>query len=233
MNIVKQKSKDIFHLIFKLLGKLPTARFSDFFSNLGYLIKSEAFYNSIPAKLIDHRDNVHELLSSQHINKEMQISFFEFGVYRGQTFAIWVKNNKNPSSVFAGFDTFTGLPEDWGNIRKGSYSAKGALPDIKDSRVTFQIGLIQDKLPSFVSSIQKGVKKIIHIDVDLYNATLFTLITMQPYLEKGDIIIFDDFFTLTKATHEFRALFDFLSLYKLTYLPVMKCEMGQLAIEIQ
>ena len=229
---MKEFIKKIFHITYKPFSKLNTSFFSNYFSNLGYFIKSEAFYNTIDAIEVEDRIVLHETLSSKYIAPAGQICFLEFGVFRGQTFKIWVNNNKNGQSKFTGFDTFTGLPEDWGKEKKGSYSAKGNLPDIQDARVKFEVGLIQDTLPNYVSNLHKGVKKIIHIDVDLYNATLISLIYLQSFLEKGDIIIFDDFFTITKGAHEFRAFYDFLSLYKINYKPVMKCRRGHLAIEI-
>ena len=176
---------------------------------------------------------MHRLVSSEMVAPMEEITFLEFGVFRGDTFAIWVENNKNPLSTFTGFDTFTGVPEDWGKEKKGSYSAEGKLPDIKDPRVSFRVGLIQDTLPNFVSEIPRGKKKVVHIDVDLYNASLITLIYLQPYFEKGDVIIFDDFFTITKSAHEFKAFCDFQSLFKINYKPLMKCRRGHYVIEIQ
>ena len=229
---MKDIIKNIFFQTYKPFSKIKTQYFSGVFSNLGYFIKSEALYNELDAEEVKDRNVMHELLSSKYVDPFLAVCFLEFGVYRGDSFAVWVKNNKNPASTFAGFDTFTGIPEDWGKEKKGSYSAKGNLPDIHDSRVTFEVGLIQDTLPPYTTKLSKGVKKIIHIDVDLYNATLFSLVYLQPFIEKGDILIFDDFFTITKAAYEFRAFYDFLSLYKLNYKPLIKCRRGHLAIEI-
>jgi len=229
---MKDILKNIFYKTYKPFSKINTQFFSGGFSNLGYFIKSEALYNTLNAKEVKDRNVMHEELSSIYVDPSMKICFLEFGVYKGQSFAVWAGNNKNPASIFTGFDTFTGIPEDWGKEKKGSYSAKGNLPDIQDSRVKFEIGLIQDTLPPFLINIHKGIKKVIHIDVDLYNATLFSLVYLQPFLEKGDIIIFDDFFTITKAAYEFRAFYDFLSLFKIEYRPLVKCRRGHLAIEI-
>jgi O-methyltransferase len=229
---MKDFLKNSVYTIYKPFSKIRTESFSGFFSNLGYFIKSEALYNTIDAKEVKDRDVMHQLLSSENVDPVTKICFLEFGVFRGQSFGYWVNNNKNPASSFTGFDTFTGLPEDWGNEKKGSFSAKGNIPDIKDTRVKFEVGLIQDTLPGFLPTINKGVKKIIHIDVDLYNATLFSLVYLQPFIEKGDILIFDDFFTITKAAYEFRAFYDFLSLFKIEYKPLIKCRRGHLAIEV-
>src|SRR4051812_41501861 len=60
--------------------------------------------------------------------KEKPVVFFEFGVFEGRTFKYWVDNYSNPESESYGFDTFTGLPEDWNAKSKGSYSAQGKIP---------------------------------------------------------------------------------------------------------
>ena len=48
----------------------------------------------------------------------------------------------------------------------------------------------------------KGRGKIIHLDADLFSATIFALSQLYPYLEKGDIIMFDEF---SVYDHEFMA----------------------------
>ena len=58
------------------------------------------------------------------------------------------------------------------------------------------------------------------------------VVDFQPYLQKGDIIIFDDFFTFTKTTHEFKAFCDFFELFKMEYVPLFKCRYGHYVIEM-
>jgi hypothetical protein len=48
--------------------------------------------------------------------------------------------------------------------------------------------------------------KIIHLDADLYTATLFVLMQLFPYLKTGDLIFFDEF---SVPTHEFKAFDEF------------------------
>lgn len=227
-NIVKK----FFYSFFRLFSLIKTTVFSRFFIEYGYMIKSEGLYNQSKVKEFPDRVAMHEYLSTQFIPPAEKIHFMEFGVFKGHTYGIWVNGNKNPQSKFVGFDTFTGLPEDWGSEKKGSYSAQGNLPDIRDPRSEWQVGLIQDTLPVYARNILVEDKKIIHIDVDLYNASLITLIYLQPFLRQGDIIIFDDFFTFTKTTHEFKAFCDFLDLFKIEYKPIFKCRWGHLVIEM-
>jgi len=229
---MKNIAKESFYFFFRLFSGIKTTFFSNFFISYGYLIKSEGLYNHSKVRVFSDRMVMHPYLATEYIQPEEKIHFMEFGVFRGQTYEVWVKGNKNPRSKFAGFDTFTGLPEEWGSEKKGSYSAQGKLPDIHDPRSEWQIGLIQDTLPLYVRKLSKEDKKVIHIDVDLYNASLITLIYLQPFLQKGDLIIFDDFFTFTKITHEFKAFSDFFELFKMDYKPIAKCRRGHLVIEL-
>jgi hypothetical protein len=230
---MKNFIKKIVYALLYLTSRIKTTFFSRNLLSAGYTIKSEAYYNHCGAELFQAgRLELHLSLASNYVNPAEEIHFFEFGVLRGQITRIWCDNNKNPNSLFWGFDTFTGLPEDWGSVKKGSFSAKGKLPDIDDTRLDFCVGLIQDTLPPFLTKYKGGVRKVIHIDVDLYNASLFTLIQFANILKAGDIVIFDDFFTLTKADHEYRSFLDFLSLYPVKYKPVYKCRNGHFVIEI-
>ncbi|HXB06369.1 MAG TPA: class I SAM-dependent methyltransferase [Puia sp.] len=229
---MKNLFKGVAYFVFRLFSGIKTTRFSHFLVSWGYTIKSEALYNKADVKAFPDRIDMHRYLVSQHLRPEDKIFFMEFGVYKGETYFIWVEGNKNPESRFAGFDTFTGLPEDWGSVKAGSFSAGGKLPETSDPRSKFQVGLIQDTLPVFAPSLTGKERKVVHIDVDLYNASMITLVLLQPYLRKGDMLIFDDFFTFTKATHEFKAFDDFFTLYPLSYRPLYKCRGGHLVVEI-
>jgi len=228
---MKEIFKKLTFSVFRL-SRSKTTAFSRFFTSWGYAIKSESLYNSIDVKTFPDRLDMHRHLVKEYLGENNPIIFLEFGVYLGQTYLLWLEGNKNPGSRFAGFDTFTGLPEDWGDRPAGSFSAGGKVPVVNDPRSQFCVGLIQDTLPEYVKTLSAEKRKVIHIDVDLYNASLITLIHLQPYLRPGDILIFDDFFTITKAAHEYRAFVDFLALYPIGYKPLYKCRNGHLVVEI-
>ena len=84
------------------------------------------------------------------------INYLEFGVSGGYSFSWWVKRNTDPGSTFTGFDTFEGLPEDWGGFRKGAMSTRSQLPQIDDNRVSFKKGLFQETLPDFLKTLEKN-----------------------------------------------------------------------------
>ena len=79
------------------------------------------------------------------------------------------------------------------------------IPEVNDSRASFYKGIFQDTLNGVLfeqGASFKGTKKVIHMDADLFTATLFALSQLYPYLEKGDIIMFDEF---NVYGHEFMA----------------------------
>ncbi|MCX6276803.1 MAG: class I SAM-dependent methyltransferase [Bacteroidetes bacterium] len=143
---------------------------------------------------------------------DQPITYLEFGVSGGDSFNWWLSANRNPLSVFAGFDTFEGLPEDWGGFKRGAMTAN--VPVTDDKRVTFYKGLFQETLPGFVKTIKPDQKKVIMMDADLFTSTLYVLTMIAPYLKKGDIILFDQF---NVPMHEFLAFQEFTSSYYLKF----------------
>jgi hypothetical protein len=143
------------------------------------------------------------------------VDYLEFGVAEGSSIRWWVEHNPHPDSRFFGFDTFTGLPEDFGGgITAGTFSTGGTMPDIPDPRVTFIAGMFQDTLGPFLKEHDLNRRLVIHADADLYSSTLFVLTRLHPRLKPGDIILFDEFGV---PTHEFRAFTDFVSSHRLRY----------------
>ncbi len=143
------------------------------------------------------------------------LTYLEFGVFRGDSLRWWVNRISNPSSKFVGFDTFTGLPEYWRPTEpKGHFDAKGQLPDIRDSRCDFQVGLFQDSLPGFVESNDLSNRLVINLDADMFTSTLFVLATMARHLKPGDILFFDEF---SCPLDEFRAFESFARSFRVKY----------------
>ena len=143
-------------------------------------------------------------------NLDADINYLEFGVADGHSFNWWMKENNKPGSRFYGFDTFTGLPEDFGPYKKGTFDTRNNIPSIKDERGKFLQGLFQQTLPGFLRSFDNTRRTIVMLDADLYTATLFTLTSLAPFLKKDDIIFFDEFVV---PTHEFMAYCHFIDSY--------------------
>jgi O-methyltransferase len=197
-------------------------RFAENIINIGYLVKTSNWLEKVDAHIEQDRNRFYEhILTSQGL-ADTPFTYLEFGVSKGVSLAWWVDHARHPDCRFVGFDTFEGLPEDWGNIPKGAYSAGGKMPDIQDERVSYQVGLFQDTLPGFLPEEPMQEKLVVHLDADLYNSTLFPLVHLAPHLKSGDVLIFDEFFAVSKCSHEFRAWLDYLSLYKTDYEGIAK-----------
>lgn len=147
-------------------------------------------------------DLYNHVIESENL-RNAEIAYIELGVCTGASLKWWLNNNENINSKFYGFDTFEGLPEDWGVFYK-SGDMLSSLPELNDPRGKLFKGLFQDTLPPFVSENTdlKNKKKVIHLDADLFSSTIFSLSVLYPYLQKGDIILFDEF---NVPQHEFLA----------------------------
>ena len=223
MNIKLYLIRKIKALFFRFKLQYTIKPFEGIFLNIVYLSKLSDWISKTPkGKFNDfynkkvnyeNRFQLHEFVLNEEI-KNQAIDYLEFGVASGIAFRWWVEKNNNPDTRFYGFDVFTGLPEDFGVMKKQHYDTKGSTPIIDDKRVTFIKGLFQDSLPSFLDDYKSNKRKVIHMDADLYSSTLFVLTRLIPLLKKDDIIIFDEFGV---PTHEFRAFIDIVSSYHLKY----------------
>lgn len=205
----------------RLFGKLADA--AHFFAWLCRFSKWRAEHSQLPFNdfyndkvKYEERFKLHEFIASNYGVGENAFSYLEFGVASGVAFKWWAARNKNASTKLIGFDVFTGLPEDFGVIKKGYFDTGGQLPDLgNDERVTFVAGLFQNTLPGFCKEFDFQARPcVFHLDADLYSATHYTLGTLAPYFKKGDILIFDEFGV---PTHEFRAFTEFIESYYIKY----------------
>lgn len=118
--------------------------------------------------------------------------FIEFGVYKGK--------NVNYISRFVekvyGFDTFTGLTEDWvgGNVNhfEGTYSLEGNIPKVNKNVILIK-GDIRETLEPFLNSINSKIN-FVSIDIDTYESTKFLLSKIKNYFSPFAILHFDEFY---------------------------------------
>jgi O-methyltransferase len=218
MKEIKQKVRDLLLNNLSILGK-PLA---EKLIRYGYLIKSSYFYGDKSIRTFNQRDVMYRFLADSQGLESVPILYIEFGVYKGESLRWWLKANKDASSHFYGFDTFEGLPEDWGNIKKGTFSIGGNFPKIDDNRVHFVKGLFQDTLDEFLKQTQFSKRVIWNLDADLYSSTHYVLSRILPYLKKSDLIIFDEFFSFAHAATEYKAFLDLQEVSPFAYKPVCR-----------
>ncbi|MGJ8593525.1 MAG: TylF/MycF/NovP-related O-methyltransferase [Aquaticitalea sp.] len=191
---------------------------SERFRYLFWLPKLEVFHKNYGRHgvFVNSRKELYSYLN--YSMKGDAISYCEFGVFKGASIKYWSIINKNEASRFYGFDTFSGLPQDWdnftGGLQKGTFDTKGQIPNLKDDRISFYKGLFQDTLADFLKAYESDRMLIINIDADLYSSTLFVLTQFHPKLMKGSIIIFDEF---SSVLHEFRAFEDYCNAYNVKF----------------
>jgi len=143
------------------------------------------------------------------------IHYLEFGVYRGESLKWWLTRISHAGSRFTGFDTFTGLPERWRPTEPvGAFDAHGELPDVRDSRCSFEVGLFQETLLPFIKRTDLSGRLVLNMDADMYSSTLFALTSLAPYMKSGDIIFFDEF---SCPLDEFRAFEEFIRCFRVKY----------------
>lgn len=122
--------------------------------------------------------------------------FLEFGVYTGGSINLFSKQLKNINETIYGFDTFEGLTEDWLThvfFPKGSLSLNNKLPKVAKNAILIK-GKIQDTLDNFLKDNLKKKILFAHMDMDTYASTKFALAKIKPFLEKGSVILFDEFY---------------------------------------
>ncbi|MGI8635202.1 MAG: hypothetical protein ACR2KZ_07345, partial [Segetibacter sp.] len=106
------------------------------------------------------------------------INYIEFGVAAGHSFDWFMSQNGHTESRFYGFDTFDGLPENWGPFKKGSFSNNNQMPLVKDFRGKYYKGLFQQTVPGFLKELDNSRRNVIMLDADLWSATLYALTSL-------------------------------------------------------
>ena len=158
--------------------------------------------------------------------------FLEFGVYRGESINVFSEILQKKDLTIYGFDSFEGLEEDW-NMNEynpaGTFSLDKKKPKVASNAKLIQ-GKVQDTLENFLKTNEE--KKIIfsHLDMDTYTPTKFTLLKIKPFLAKGSIILFDQFYGYPNwQDHEFKAFKEVFNEKEYRYIAF--CE-SEVAIEI-
>jgi len=128
----------------------------------------------------------------------------EFGVYTGGSLKSIARYF--PHKAY-GFDSFAGLPEDWREgFPKGHFSLSNE-PIIDKAKLV--VGLFEDTLEQFLREKKPRIS-FIHMDADLYSSTSFVLDKLNPFIDAGCIIVFDELINYPEfEKHELKALIEF------------------------
>jgi hypothetical protein len=147
--------------------------------------------------------------------RDQKVLYMEFGVAYGESIRYWSRELKNRTSVFHGFDSFEGLPEQGGPWCKGQFDASGHVPTIDDSRVSFFKGWFDEVLPRYYPPAHDVL--VINMDADLYSSTKYVLNYLRPQMKPGTLIYFDE---MNHIDHELRAFEEFTSQNSIKFRPV-------------
>jgi len=117
----------------------------------------------------------------------------EFGVFEGYSINYFAKKLGSNVTIY-GFDSFEGLQEDWrGHILKtGDFSLGGRLPKVARN-IKLIKGWFDQTVPDFLAKHAENFS-FIHIDSDTYEAARSLLNLVGPKLQKGTVIVFDEYF---------------------------------------
>jgi len=130
----------------------------------------------------------------KHVLKDININslFMELGVFSGHT--LQMINNNTKDHVVYGFDTFSGLPEDWKTEKDELIFSKDHfntnVPNDTEKN-KFIVGKIEDTLEKFL--LEKNQKiKFAHVDLDLYSSSKNAFDIIFNWLEDEAVLIIDD-----------------------------------------
>jgi O-methyltransferase len=143
-----------------------------------------------------------------HINRPMRGYYFEFGCHGANTMRLaWRHSRHLFDWTYVAFDSFEGLPE-IGEIDKQEIWQRGKLKTDEQAFVDLVAGagmprerLItvkgfydQSLTPTLRERLGPQERKavVVYIDCDLYQSTVPALEFTRDFLQKGTIIVFDD-----------------------------------------
>ncbi len=142
-------------------------------------------------------------------------AILEFGVAGGASINVIAAAARGPVH---GFDSFEGLPENWGGhleLRR-SFSQGGRLPKVP-ANVTLHKGWFETTLPAWKAAHPDPVG-FLHVDCDIYSSSRYVLSGLADRFQIGTVIKFDEYFNYPGwRRHEFRAWQEIVAEYGLGY----------------
>lgn len=163
--------------------------------------------------------------------ENMQNLYMEMGVYSGNTF-MGIRRSLPTDITLYGFDTFTGLPEDWelpGNLKTdgvtpATFYRKGAfalpyMPDTPDFS-EYIVGDVRNTLVPFLEEHNAPIS-FVHYDLDLYSSTKYAIENTYTRFKEGTVLVFDDIYNLPMWEHHaFKALLETIDIIPFEVRPI-------------
>lgn len=133
----------------------------------------------------------------------------DLGVYKGASTRALARIY--PERHIHGFDSFEGLPGDWAHVLKGDFGdVAGALPDVPEN-VSLWKGWFEDSLPRWIEDHGDRPISILRVDCDIYSSTKTIFEVLEPLIQEGTWIVFDELIGLTGwEHHEHKAFVEFI-----------------------
>ena len=167
------------------------------------------------------RVDIHSLAAFFVAESKLRGAYFEFGVASGRSAISAIRANRryNLETVapFLLFDSFAGLPEltgpdsDSKQFMPGDYSfgIEQVLQNLSrhqvydEQSVHLIPGWFEQSLPQFPAKAL-GVRQaaIVHLDMDLYSSCVTALNFIEPFLQIGTVMLFDDWNTFSASNHK-------------------------------
>ena len=190
------------YLIFKIILLITPREFrkSEFNSKLVSKINDNLvdetfshFKDKIKTSLLTYgatQSRQYSIQTSLLNDKKKEYFYLEFGVFKGTSANFFSKYVKK---LYC-FDSFEGLREDWvGKSQlKGHFNLNKKVPKL-NSNVEPVVGWVEDTLEHFLKKHNPKIN-FVHMDMDTYSPTRFTLEKIKPYLVKNAIIHFDELY---------------------------------------
>ena len=118
----------------------------------------------------------------------------ELGVAWGYLTWWWITYFSTSLISWAGFDRFTGLPRGWRNLPAGTFDADGIPPDIKDSRIKWFIGDVEETINQLYIEKERAYPVVVFFDFDIFEPSLVAWNFLKGQLIAGDLLYFDEAF---------------------------------------
>jgi O-methyltransferase len=137
----------------------------------------------------------------------------EIGVFRGGTAKLLAKTTAPAGKIVHLFDTFAGMPSVDANTdlhQTGDFantSIEAVQAYLHDCR---NVRLYKGFFPSTAQPVEQRSFALVHVDVDIYRSVLSCCTFFHPRMERGGMMVFDDYGFLScpgakKAVDEFFA----------------------------